>query len=385
MYIGIIAEWNPFHEGHRHLIRTARSLCGDAPVACAMSGAFVQRGEPAVFDKWSRARWAVRCGVSLAAELPAASVLQSADRFASAGVLLLAGLGVTHLAFGTESMEKEELLAAARWSLSEDFRQRLHEALAAGVPYARAANLAAASRFPELEDGLSRPNNLLGIQYARTILQYQLPVEILPVRRPADPPISATGIRKTIADGMFPSFIPEENRDELESLLTAGACTDYGRYDDACLLSARMQTKEALLQSGLFSEGLENRWHRESGCASYRDMLDAVKSRRYLYSRLRRIGAALLIGESGGRSPFAVPAAPSYARLLALRKKESALLRHARLPVVAKFTDGLRRLPEEGKRQLLLEARTTDIQSFCMKSPVFRIGRADYIHSPEIL
>ena len=86
MVIGIVAEWNPFHEGHAGLIQKARAALPGAPVVCAMSGAFVQRGEPAIFDKWSRARWAVLGGVDLAVELPAICVLQSADRFAAAGV-----------------------------------------------------------------------------------------------------------------------------------------------------------------------------------------------------------------------------------------------------------------------------------------------------------
>ena len=132
MYIGITAEWNPFHQGHEKLIKTLKTDFPDAPVVCAMSGAFVQRGEPAVFEKWDRAVWAIRSGIDLAVELPAVCVLQSADRFAEFGALLLSDLGCTHLAFGAESLSAADFYKIADWSLSASFsRQYSHNAASA--------------------------------------------------------------------------------------------------------------------------------------------------------------------------------------------------------------------------------------------------------------
>lgn len=385
MVVGIVAEWNPFHEGHAGLIQKARAILPGAPVVCAMSGTFVQRGEPAIFDKWSRARWAVLGGVDLAVELPALCVLQSADRFAAAGVHLLAGLGVTHLAFGTESLDAEGIHAIAGWTLTDAFHDALHGELEKGIPYSRAVNLAIAREFPSYAPDLERPNNLLGIQYARTILQQRLPMEILPIHRDTDRPISATQIRGQITGGAAPLHIPHAQQDALAALLRNGAYTDYRRYDDACLLSLRTMEKTQLTGSGLFTEGLENRWYREMGAPTYQAMLDAVKSKRYLYSRLRRIGAALLLAGPMAPSPFSSPSIPLYARLLAMKASASSLLRQAKLPVITSFAKALRTSPPEIRLSLTLEQRATDIQAWCMKAETARSARNDFYRSPVVI
>lgn len=385
MVIGIVAEWNPFHKGHAYLVQEARKQLPDAPVVCAMSGAFVQRGEPAIFDKWIRARWAILGGVDLAVELPAISMLQSADRFAAAGVLLLARLGATHLAFGAESLGAEAIHAIAGWTLTEAFKKALHKELEKGSPYSRAVNLAIESQFPSCAPDLERPNNLLSIQYARTILKYHLPMEILPVHRDMERPISATRIRQAITRGEKPPYIPQVQQDELAQLLLRGAYTDYCRYDDACLLSFRTMEKKQLTDSGLFTEGLENRWYKEMGAPTYGAMLDAVKSKRYLYSRLRRTGAALLIAGHMSPSPFSSPCDPPYARILAMRASASHLLRGSTLPVITSFAKALRTLPPAIRQTLELEQRATDIQAWCMKGEASRRARNDFYHSPVIV
>lgn len=382
MYIGIVAEWNPFHTGHRSLVRAVKALYPDAPVVGAMSGAFVQRGEPAIFDKWSRAGWALSAGVSAVVELPALCAVQSADRFAASGVRLLADMGATHLAFGTESFSADMLTAIARRTLEPDFPERLHAFLDTGIPYSRAVNAAIAETFPEMETGLSLPNNLLGIQYARTILEDSLPMTLLPVPRGEDP-ASATAIRKEIREGLAPSCIPEEEADEMAARIAAGRYTDYARYDDACLLAARSTDMSRLSASGLFSEGLEHRWFAASDAPTYADMLGAIKNKRYLMSRLRRIGAALLL--SGDTpSPFAAPPRAPYARLLALKKSESGLLRRAKIPVVTSFARAEKEADERMRTYLAADRRASDIQAWCMHSADARKGRMDYYHSPVI-
>lgn len=385
MYIGIVSEWNPFHEGHARLLASIRETCPGAEIACAMSGAFVQRGEPALFDKWARAAWAVKGGASLVVELPAACVLQSADRFAEAGIRLLAALGCTHAAFGAETLTADEIRTAAAWTLTEAFTQELRRFLRTSLPYARAVNQALAGKFPALRDDFSRPNNLLGIQYARTILAHHLPMDILPFLRDESRPVSATAIRREIAAGQPPSHIPDAEKESLCALLRRGAYTDYRRYDDACLLAFRLMSGEMLRRSGLFSEGLENRWAKEMQRPSYEELLRAVKSRRYLYSRLRRIGAALLLSPAGELSLMASPQEAPYARLLALRASSSSLLRRCRLPVVTSTARAERTLDNAALRFLTLDRRACDVQTFCFHGEAERAGRLDYFRSPAVL
>lgn len=385
MYIGILAEWNPFHEGHAHLLSSLRTLYGNVPMACVMSGAFVQRGEPALFDKWTRASWALQGGADIAAELPAVCALQSADRFAAAGAVLIAAMGCTHMAFGTESLSGSALTAIAAWTLTDGYAAAFRAALQKGLPYSSAANTAIASRFPGYADDLSRPNNLLGIQYARAIAGRRLPLSILTIRRDTSAgAASATSIREAIAAGRAPTHIPRWEEASLTACLSGGAYTDFRRYDDACLLTLRLLTAEDLKNSGLFSEGLENRWYHHMGTASYEELLTAVKSKRYLYSRLRRIGAALLLSGHLRPSPMSAPGDAPYIRLLGMKRGASPLLRRTSLPVITSFARARRTLPQ-ADTYLSMDARAADIQAWCFRGETARAARQDYYHSPVIL
>ena len=148
--IGITAEWNPFHAGHSAMIDIIKKAYPQAPLIAIMSGAFVQRGEPALFDKWTRAGWAVRSGVDAVFEFPALYALQSADRFSCHAASMLHAMGVSMIAFGAESLTKDELLTAAGWAISEDYEHLLHERIADGLSYGEAAHEAMAAASPYL-------------------------------------------------------------------------------------------------------------------------------------------------------------------------------------------------------------------------------------------
>ena len=199
--VGIIAEWNPFHRGHEDMVHSVRKAYGDPFIMAVMSGPFVQRGEPALFDSWTRARWAVEGGVDAVFSFPVLCVLQSADRFGSYGVRLLASMGAEILAFGTESLTEEDLWDAASFSLTPSHKKAFHEAMGGGLSYARASYEAMKSHSPFLAEELSKPNNLLGFRYAETILQHHFPMDIHVVHRNMDCNISATTARKELLHG----------------------------------------------------------------------------------------------------------------------------------------------------------------------------------------
>ncbi len=382
--IGIVAEWNPFHTGHETLLRTLKETHPSASLISVMSGSFVQRGEPAVFDKWVRAEWTIRSGVDLVIELPVRCVLQSADHFAACGVRLLADLGCDAVAFGTESFGEDELFTAAHAMLADDFPAKLRKHLETGIPYSRAVNDVIAETYPSLSEGLSLPNNLLGIQYMRTILAQNLPLTVIPVHRDLRNPVSASTIRKELIGGNIPETLPDTERDDIAKLISKGNLTDYARYEDACLLRSRLLSEKSLSASELFTEGLEHKWIKETAAPSYHAMLSAVKSKRYLTSRLRRIGAALLLSD-GAPSPFSDFAPATYARILALRKTQSSLLHFSHIPVVTSFAKALRTETPDIKANLLLDSRATDIAAWCRRSKAHRSGNADYFRSPIIL
>ena len=176
---GIIAEYNPFHTGHKYQIDYIKESLGADYVIVAMSGDFVQRGTPALFSKYVRTEMALRAGADLVLELPTACASASAELFAKGGVQLLNGLGVTDiLCFGSECGDTDILMELARLLIDEpkDFQNALRQNLKEGMTFPRARSLALAALLPEhkaelYQQVLSSPNNILGIEYCKAILR----------------------------------------------------------------------------------------------------------------------------------------------------------------------------------------------------------------------
>lgn len=387
MYIGIVAEWNPFHTGHAHMIQFLKKSYPDADIAACMSGSFVQRGEPALFDKWNRASWALKNGVDLVAELPVLYVLQSADIFAEAGMQILYALGCDTIAFGCESLSVGELREACSWALSSRFHARFILHLKEeGLPYGKAMTKTVEDYSPFLASELKKPNNLLGFRYMLASIKNNFPFHFIAVRRDSSFPVSGEKVRLQLLTAPKEALIPESTKQEVLHCMKTGRYADMSRYYDACLLSSRLTGKKELKDSGLFSEGLENRWFDYAPrYTQFDDFLDHLKNKRYLYSHLKRIAAALLLSAHTCPSPFVQPATPSYIRLLGLKKEKGSLLRLTRLPVITKTTTALRTLEKDPKNALKTDIKATDIASFCFKNSAFRKGLSDFTHSPVIL
>lgn len=164
-----------------------------------------------------------------------------------------------------------------------------------------------------------------------------------------------------------------------------GHYTDPARYEDCCHLLSRLMPREALQASGLFKEGLEYKWEKESQRISYEEMLAATKSKRYLRSSLKRLGAELLLSPTALSSPFLAPPDPSYARLLALKREKSALLRDLPLPIITSTAKAMKTLPKEAAAMLEMDIRASDVQSFCQKGSNYRNGKMDFYTSPVIV
>lgn len=383
--IGITAEWNPFHLGHAAMIQEIKEQFPTASLVAVMSGSFVQRGEPALFDKWSRTQWALEAGIHAVFELPVLYALQSADIFSSSAVTLLSHTGATHIAFGTESLSADELKEAARWAVSPAYQDAFHQSLKTGISYGEAAHQAMAVFSPYLADELAKPNNLLGFRYTETILRHWYPMDIFVIHRDMEHNISATDAREELQRHHTTDLLPSYAKEEAAQAMAAGCYSDMTRYEDSCFLHSRRLSLKDLQDSGLFREGLENKWYMESGKPSYRSMLDSIKSKRYLYSRLKRIGAQLLLSPAGKLSPFAHPIPPGYLRLLGLQKERSRLLRTMTLPVFTSTAKALRTLPSDQKEIYRLDMQATDLRAYTQASESYRSGREDFYYSPVIV
>ena len=183
---GVIIEYNPMHMGHVHLLEEVRRLLGpDTAIICAMSGDFVQRGDFAVVNRRARAGAAVQSGADLVLEIPLPWAVASAERFADGGVQVLLGTGlVDHIAFGSECGDAEALLEVAECLLSDAFQGELRKSLTVGRSYA-ACRQKAAERIlgPEKATLLESPNNILGIEYCKSLLRRGSDVRPLTVPR----------------------------------------------------------------------------------------------------------------------------------------------------------------------------------------------------------
>lgn len=181
--IGIVAEYNPFHNGHAHHLREAKRIAGNRPVIAAMSGSLVQRGLPALTDKWTRARMAVLGGVDLVLELPTVFTCRSAEFFAAGAVKLLAATGmVSHLAFGAEAANSQQLMLTAEFLNEPVFQDALHHYLDEGHSYAKSLELTLAED-PSMLTIAEHPNNILALEYCRQLLHGGYEIEPVVVKR----------------------------------------------------------------------------------------------------------------------------------------------------------------------------------------------------------
>ena len=354
--VGIITEYNPFHNGHEYHLRAAKELSGAEHAVVVMSGDFVQRGEPAMFDKHLRAKRALENGADMVLLLPAAFSLASAQAFASGGVGILHGTGIVDsLAFGSESGDIESLRRAAYMADNEPpkLKDMIKTNLDSGLcfPDARAK---AWQQYLEGENILSLPNDILGIEYIRALNALDSP--ILPVAVPRIGPghdspeltgsiASASAIRERIQSGISTDYIPllpHGTAADIRSAVKAGTAPRcMSSLSRETVYALRCMTKQQLAQLPDVTEGLENLLY--SACRQYSDidsLLAAVKSRRYTMARLKRICMCTLLGIYGNPMD---KLDGLYIRVLGVRKNAMHLLsdmsKKASLPVIVKYSD----------------------------------------------
>lgn len=325
---GIICEYNPLHLGHARQLALAKSLLGqDSAVVCLMSGNFVQRGYPAIVDKALRAKAAIACGADLVLELPITACLSSAEGFAARGAEILSRL-CTHLCFGAETEQQEEIMETARVLNSPAFSPALREYLQKGLsfPAARQAALESLGASAHL---LMKPNNILAVEYCKAILSQNSTLTPLPIHRPgdyhaADPHPenpSATALRlKMESAGDWQSFVPEKARE----ILAQGRLHTRASGEKAMLYRLRTMTEEEFSALPYGSEGL---WRKLMHAArrenTLEEILTAVKSKRYTRSRLDRMVMCAFLELTEETLSQPVP----YVRVLAFNETGRQILR----------------------------------------------------------
>lgn len=369
---GIIAEYNPFHLGHLHHITTARQQTGATHIVVVMSGNFVQRGEPALCDKFARAEMAVRSGADLVVELPLPFAMASAQIFAAGGVSLLGSLGADLISFGSECGDKSAISRAAEAIDSDSVRASMAALLDEGLTFAAAREQAVARHFGELSALLTHPNDTLAIEYVRALRMSGSSITPHAVQRlgtahdgrPEGQIASASYIRAGLRAGNSTAtdYMPASAAEILRREAEAGCIvSDAKRAELLTLHALRGMTAEQIAALPDISEGLENRIYQAArSITEPSELIDCIKTKRYTHARLRRICLAALLGITADMT--AEP--PPYIRVLAMNDRGAEILAAAKeqshLPIITRSRDALD-LTGRAKKLFEAECRSTDL------------------------
>ena len=371
--IGIVCEFNPFHNGHKHLIDSVKAD-GDI-VVCVMSGNFVQRGEPAIFPKEIRAKSALMNGADIVLELPFLYATASAELFASSAVKILNSFGCDKIAFGTENTTLNQLENAVEILLSNDFDENIKKYLEGGLSYPKARQMA----FEEFncDCDISSPNNILAIEYISAIRKNNYSITPITVNRKGanyndnfaiDDFASATHIRNLIKNNKdFQKYIPDNAYQIYKNALVNGEYLNAEKFNISALSILR-STNTINPEIANMAEGLENRIASAVKTSSnLAEIYDNVKTKRFTHSRIRRAVLSCVMNVTNDDLQFPVP----YCRLLGFNTEISGklgnLVKKCSLPYVVNYSDILKINSGNALQVFELENKSTDLYNLALQ------------------
>lgn len=408
--LGLITEYNPLHNGHIYHLKKSVELSGADCVVCVMSGNFIQRGEPALINKWARAKAALLSGVDLVIELPVVFAMSSAESFAFGAVKILDSLGVVNsICFGSEhgSTEALENIAGLLNREPPSYQAALKEFLATGASYPAAREQALLRHFKEagkldfdLAQVIGSSNNILGIEYIKALKKLKSPITPLTIKRVSNSYnetgftgsiSSATAVRRHISENPDDPFsasltlaLPQASLEVVNEEIRHGRGPVFSNCFESLLLSAiRKLTTAQIAEYPYVSEGLENRIKSAAGnCGSYEELMEAIGTKRYTRTRIQRSLFSILNNITTADFNTFSKTGPTYIRVLGLNGKGQELLSMARkkasLPVMVK-TARYKHSQDAGIRRLLeLESLSTDLYVLGYTNPAFRKAGQDF-------
>ena len=375
--VGIIAEYNPFHEGHAYQIQKAKEQCGAEFAVVVMNGDFVQRGEPAIFDKYTRTKEALLGGADLIFELPVRFGLSSAGDFAMGGVLALNALPfVTHLCFGTETGDLAPLLQAATFLCDEpdSYRTRVKHFVKQGILYPKARSLALAAESGLPTETWDSPNNILGLEYCVALQKLHSKIKPFTIRREGQ----GYHDNDTPALSDFPSatFLREKIR-------KAGEKENLSLSDFSSLIGYSLLTAKDLCRIKDITPDLSDRIRNE--LPKYREINEFVKTIKnpsLTTGRIKRSFFQCLFDIEKEE-----PVMP-YLRVLGMKKEASSLLsqkENASCQILTKLAFDVPKMDDTAKKLFAKDLLASDLyrQVFCHKYN--QTLPNEYQHSPIVL
>ncbi|MHC0037280.1 nucleotidyltransferase [Pseudoneobacillus sp. C159] len=400
--LGVIVEYNPFHNGHLFHLETAkRDLNPDVTIA-VMSGNFLQRGEPALVNKWYRTKMALLGGVDIVLELPYRFATQKAETFALGAVSILNSIHCETVCFGSEDGEIDAF-QKTRLIIEENqikYQKAIKETISQGVSYPTALKVA----FQRLETAentvdLTKPNNILGYHYIEAIDKIGSKMKAFTIKRKnaeyhdehftSETIASATSIRKALLSNIHQSdigqFIPASTRELLQQYyFTYKNFHQWENYWPLLKYRIVQATTSELKEIYEIEEGLENRLKKAAIHAkSFLDFMHAIKTKRYTWTRLQRACLHILTNTKkqaiNEQKEF-----PTYLRLLGMTVKGQTYLNHKKksfnVPLITRVSS------EKDHFDLALDIKASQLYAFGLNEPYqSELLDIEYKHAPIIL
>ncbi|MGX7029824.1 nucleotidyltransferase [Vagococcus zengguangii] len=345
---GIIAEYNPFHNGHRYQIVEAKKITGADCLVVVMSGNFLQRGEPAIIDKWKRTELALAAGADLVIELPFAHAVQAADYFAAGGVELLQALGVDYLSFGTDYEGELDYHQFAEFQLEnqvqidEAFRRIQNN----GMNYPQQMTEVYRQLFPEMRLDFSSPNHILGMSYAKENIKYPRPMQLAPIKRHQaqhneqsvnhEVFASGTAIRQAMLAGRFAEVQPVVPLKTYQAL-TECPLISWEKLWPYLKYQLTILSTSDLAEIYQMTQGIEYRLKEVAKQAeSFHQFVELVKTKRFTWTRIQRLSTYLLLNIKD--QDILRARAQNYLRVLGFSQTGQQFLKHIKkqttLPII---------------------------------------------------
>ena len=375
--LGIIAEYNPFHNGHLlHITKSKQIAQADFCVA-VISGNFTQRGEPSLIDKWSKAESALLNGVDLVLELPVLYSTSSAENFADGAIRLLDSLKIVDtLSFGTETADIDILndFAEVLYKEPRQYRLLLSTELKKGISYPKARENALMMYLNDIRkylNVLSSPNNILGIEYLKALKKNKSKIQPISIERinanHNDTNFygniaSATAIRNLVQENELydvGNVMPENSYSILKKNIEQGhILNSLSAYEKEIIYSIRMMTAKEISEFHDVSEGLENLLKRAAdSCNNISDLIKTVSSKRYTATRIQRILLYILLDITKKDMILSKKITP-YARILGFNEKGKQLISmivdsNPRIEFVSSVKKFIKECPDKNLQKVL--------------------------------
>lgn len=412
--VGIIAEYNPFHTGHKYHLEKAKEISGADYAVVVMSPDYVQRGEPAIFDKYTRTRMALMNGADLVIELPVCYAAGSAEYFAQGAVSLLDGLSVVDaICFGGESDDIRLFFQTAKVLLFEPdiYVRELRRLIKEGNTYPQARNEALALYFsgegmPYTDAGLLEllmtPNNILGVEYCKALLKINSPLSALPVKRKGSrysslaldgPCCSASALRRGIWEGSSDKTLLRYIPQNCQDLFLDCRRAPRSSHEFMICLTEKLLSMDSyghILDIGPeLSDRISSLRFSCMG-KSFDETVSLLKTKQLTEARIRRALLHLILGiEKERTESFRDNGAVFYAKVLGFRRDAAPLLheikKKSRLPLITKNARASEMIGDMGKEMWEQDVYASHLYRALGMGRAYLEFRSEYELSPVVL